>query len=301
VNLHPPSPEPYRRIHDPLVPAALLTRKGSPTTAGVPMKVLRWLNEGRLETVNLAEWLVVDQAYLADRVFDSFGWSSLREPLRLALASLPSPTTPRRLKAVGQVLAHGFPEPDAFQVAYSCLAQHPSDLVRAWAAYLAGLHPSLDLAGRLAFLRPLAADPNLSVREIAWMALRPPLAAELESGLRLLEPWTRDRDPGVRRCASEVSRPRGVWCQHLTVLKDRPELGLPLLEALKSDDSKYVRDSVGNWLNDASKSRPDWVRTVCAEWRKSSPTPETAYVVKRGLRTLNAGNKKGPEGKTPGP
>jgi 3-methyladenine DNA glycosylase AlkC len=108
----------------------------------------------------------------------------------------------------------------------------------------------------------------------------------LEPAIESLVGWAEHVDANLRRCASEVTRPCGVWCAHLTRVKAEPQLALPILEPLKSDGSKYVRDSVGNWHNDASKSQPAWVRRVTSRWRKESKTPETAYIVKKALRTI---------------
>ena len=46
----------------------------------------------------------------------------------------------------------------------------------------------------------------------------------------------------------------------------------------------YVRYSVGNWLNDASKTQSGFVRKLCRRWE--SETKETKYIVKKALRTV---------------
>jgi len=116
----------------------------------------------------------------------------------------------------------------------------------------------LSLPKRLEVMRRFATDRNMSVKEYAWYFLRPYLIADLPKSFELLIPWVQNPDPNIRRCAVEATRPRGVWCQHIPALKSNPELGLTILEFVRSDPSKYVQRSVGNWLNDASKSRPNW-------------------------------------------
>jgi 3-methyladenine DNA glycosylase AlkC len=116
--------------------------------------------------------------------------------------------------------------------------------------------------------------------------VRPSVERELDAAIELLVDWSIHEHEGIRRFASEVTRPCGVWCNHLVRLKAEPQLALPILEPLRSDEAKYVRDSVGNWLNDASKSQPKWVQTLCRRWQRESKTAETAYIVKKALRTI---------------
>ncbi len=159
-------------------------------------------------------------------------------------------------------------------------------MVRAWAAFMVAADASLSLAERLAEARRFAADRSVAVRECAWDSFRPYLAADLDQAFALLRPWVDDADENVRRCAVEATRPRGVWTAHIEELKRDPEPGLVLLEPVRSVPSRYVARAVANWLNDASKTRPDWTSAVCERWLAESPTSDTAWIVEHALRTL---------------
>lgn len=159
-------------------------------------------------------------------------------------------------------------------------------MVRGWACFMIGAQSELDLQARLAAIRPLADDAHFGVREWAWMAVRPHLAQQLKASVAHLTPWTAEPSERLRRFASEALRPRGVWCAHIPALKQKPEQALPILSPLRADLSVYVQDSVANWLNDAAKDQPDWVRDLCAQWLQATPTDATRRICQRAMRNL---------------
>ncbi len=261
-------------------------RKGALRVADVPSQVLAALQRGELETASLAEWLAIDQVSLAEAVLPGIGLEHLVDSIRSAVGSVKKTTATAVTRIIGQELAREVSVKSGRASRFQKLALHPSDTVRTWAAFVVAHDSTLNFAGRLVAIRPLAADPHFGVREVAWMALRPEVVERIDEAISRLSRWTRETDPSLRRFASEATRPCGVWARHCNALKQEPALGLPILEPLRSDDSKYVRDSVANWLNDASKSAPEWVTQLCHRWERESSTAETRYVIHRALRTL---------------
>ncbi len=185
----------------------------------------------------------------------------------------------QRMQSAGRALFEAGVEPGR-------LLSHRSDIVRGWACYVVAMSPKATLKRRLADIRPLADDSHSGVREWAWMAVRPHLAADLPAAVKLLEPWTLEESANLRRFAIEALRPRGVWCGHITALKQDPSPCRGMLENVRADPTKYVQDSCANWLNDASKSTPAWVKELCARWSKQSKSDHTKRIVRRALRTL---------------
>ena len=116
--------------------------------------------------------------------------------------------------------------------------------------------------------------------------MRPYVAAQIDEAIPLLMPWVNESSPNLRRFAIEITRPRGVWCAHIPKLKQHPEIGIYLLEPVRADESRYVRDSASNWLNDAAKSQPEWVKMVCERWQLESNVLETRKLCTRALRSV---------------
>ncbi|MBC6417835.1 MAG: DNA alkylation repair protein [Prochloron sp. SP5CPC1] len=266
------------------------TRKGAIRRAEIPREVLQALNQGKIETVNLVEWLAIDMPLLLHNVLMEVDWEEQIHHLHGEALKLQDEGIIKRLKGIGEALFHALAESDNRSVVFEAFASHTSDVVRAWAAYAVATDEHLSLSERLLQMRRFAADQNMSVKECAWGAMRPYLVEDLTLSFQLLIPWVQDQDANIRRCAIEATRPRGVWCKHIPALKENPESGLSILEFVRSDSSKYVQRSVANWLNDASKSRSSWVINVCNRWAIESPTKETAGIIQHALRTIK---KKG--------
>ncbi len=279
----------------------------------IPRATVLALSRGERETKNLAEALALNDHTLLLAAFPTL---PPRDADALKLAKKNNLGVTRRMALAATILFNAAGDRDAAQRdLFRRAASHPSDTVRGWACYLVALAPGLSLAERLRRIRPLADDPHFGVREWAWMALRPHIATEIDADmgahmparidadasgtgrgtrgpgetgatLAMLTPWTAEPSPFLRRYAVEITRPRGVWCAHLRPLRADPRPALPILEPLRADPEKYVQDSVANWLNDAAKDHPDWVRTLTARWNHESPAPATKRITTRAQRSL---------------
>lgn len=249
----------------------------------IPTEVREVLAAGLLETKNLTEWLAVDRPRLATTIFSEFASRNLWPELKKEIAVSKHLSALKFSHWIGQYLANFVhPQDDLWQI----LSKHTSDVVREWAACIVGYRSDLTLKEKLVWIRPMADDQNAGLREIAWMALRGDVACDPPKSIKPLLAWTTEKSDRLRRYSSEITRPCGVWCAHISLLKSKPEIGLPILEKLKMDSSKYVRDSVANWLNDASKTQPDFVLEVTDRWKKECQSPNTDKIISRALRTI---------------
>ncbi|NJN14808.1 MAG: DNA alkylation repair protein [Oscillochloris sp.] len=246
-------------------------RTGATQRSAIAPETLTELNAGRLETATLAEGLAIDFAQLLHAVAPEASAEAL---------DMHGGVTQRMAESGRLLLAH------YGSSGIARFATHNADTVRGWAAYMIAAMPDISLDQRLMLIRPLADDPHFAVREWAWLALRPHLAADIGAAIDKLVAWTTDSAPNLRRFAVESTRPRGVWCVHIGTLKQQPHLGLPLLTPLRADPSRYVQDSVANWLNDAAKSQPAWVRSLCDAWQATSDAAATKRICARALRSL---------------
>lgn len=240
-------------------------RKGSRTVATVDPDILAQLEAGSIESANLTEGLAINMA----RLLRSVAPQVPVDALDLSLGVV------QRMAQAGALLR--------IHNGADALAGHPSDTVRGWAAFAVGQDENRPPLERIDAIRPFAADPHFGVREWAWMAVRAIIVDDPLGAIRRLTPWTLDSGPNIRRFASEATRPRGVWAASVGLLRKEPEHALPILEALRHDSERYVEDSVANWLNDAAKDHPDWVRDLLDQWAKDGVAPR---LITRAGRSL---------------
>lgn len=229
------------------------------------------LNLGTLQTKTLMDTLSIDFNLLLRNTFLHLEFEPIPKELGIT----------KKMLHVAMVLQQqtGFLE-------FETLKNHSSDTIRGFACYLIAIQP-LSLKDKLDLIYPLAQDSHFGVREWAWLALRPDVANNLSEALILLKPWVADTNENIRRFASEITRPRGVWCSHIKELRKEPWIALDFIKPLNSDSSKYVQLSVANWLNDAGKDHPEWVVTVCKEWLSTSHSMHTEKICKRAQRNIS--------------
>lgn len=265
-----------------MIPEHIQNRKGARSFADLDQEVIEYLNKGLIETANLMEWLATDQLALLKLVLKEINREDWFEVFYEAVNAQKKPSANSNTKVIGQTFATLTQDRQIIDH----LKKHTSDIPRCWATYASALIGVKDVSELLKNIKPYAADTHFGVREVAIFAVKDFLIEDLDKATNILSGWTSDKDENIRRFAAEVIRPVGVWVKKIKALQDDPQRGLKVISPLKSDSSKYVRDSVGNWLNDASKSQPRWVEALCKQWESESKTKETAYIIKKAMRTI---------------
>lgn len=133
---------------------------------------------------------------------------------------------------------------------------------------------------------------ELTQRFSSEFAVRPFMQHHQKPTIDYLKKLTAHPSPHVRRWCSEGTRTRLPWGKKLNDLIQNPKPVLPILNALKGDDERYVRRSVANNLNDIAKDHPSLVIARCDKWLQNDNS-HTEEVVKHALRSLIKDGDKG--------
>jgi 3-methyladenine DNA glycosylase AlkC len=155
-----------------------------------------------------------------------------------------------------------------------------------WIGWSVGEFVARRVAARPADLqRGLQCLRELTQRFTAEFAIRPLLRDHAAEVWPVLERWSQDASPQVRRLASEGSRPRLPWGLRLQDLVRDPTPATSVLERLQDDPDEVVRRSVANHLNDIAKDHPERLADWLERHLPGAPAERRA-LLRHASRTL---------------
>jgi 3-methyladenine DNA glycosylase AlkC len=139
--------------------------------------------------------------------------------------------------------------------------------------------------GVIDFQRSVDFIYELTKRFTGEFAMRPLIEKYPEESIAIVLTWSKDPNVHVRRLASECMRIRLPWAKKSLVALDYFKSYKQILTNLNADTEKFVQKSVGNNLNDLMKEEPAKAKEIISEWQKNSPSKETLWIIKHGLRS----------------
>lgn len=109
----------------------------------------------------------------------------------------------------------------------------------------------------------VAVDKNWRVQEMLAKAFDSYChSIGYEKSLPKIKKWINDENPNIKRAVIEGLR---IWTSR-AYFKENPEVAIRLIAQSRSDDSEYLRRSIGNSLRDIYKKHKDLIDTEVSKW-----------------------------------
>ncbi|GHV03757.1 hypothetical protein AGMMS50229_03640 [Campylobacterota bacterium] len=146
--------------------------------------------------------------------------------------------------------------------------------IQAMAVYIMGL---ISYKNKMAldFLKTTASkNPSWQVQEFLAMAFDNYCKDNgYEKSLETIDEWLNNENKNVRRAVTEGLR---IWTNR-PYFKDNPQEAIKILTQHKTDESEYVRKSVGNALKDISKKYPELIKEEIKNWKLNTKEINQVY------------------------
>lgn len=153
--------------------------------------------------------------------------------------------------------------------------------VRMLATYLLGLLSTANPKALQLLETNVASDKHWRVQEMLAKAFDYHCKTiGYEKSLPTIERWLKNKNPNVKRTVIEGLR---IWTNR-PYLKDHPIVAIQLISKHKSDDSEYLRKSVGNAQRDISKKHAGYVLDKVATRDLKDRKTEFTYKLVKGIR-----------------
>jgi 3-methyladenine DNA glycosylase AlkC len=226
---------------------------------------------------------------LAAALREAFPAFDARGFVREAAAGLPALELKPRIVLLADAMARRLPAeyPSALAIVLATLGPElGGDQAVGSSAFYYWIHASfVERHGLDQMALSLPAMREITKRSTAEFAVRPYLARDPTRVLAFLQECTRDPNEHVRRWVSEGTRPYLPWGMRAAPLLVKPFPALPLLHALRADESPYVRTSLANHLNDLAKLDAQLSIDIVRSWIDEG-LPHAPAIAKRALRNL---------------
>jgi len=94
-----------------------------------------------------------------------------------------------------------------------------------------------------------------------------------ENSLETINDWLNNKNANNRRAVIEGLR---IWTKR-TYFNDNPKVAIKIISKYKTDESEYVRKSVGNALKDISKEYPELIKDEINKWKLDTKEIRQVY------------------------